>query len=519
MLPPLGVGGEEGSEQRGVGLRRPGGAVVQQADQGGEPDRVGEQNALVVGVVGGFADPVEEVDGEVIFVLGHSDLAGEGMQVADEGGHHLAQARVGCAGHRGQNHVGDAVCILDDAVARHFPRRGRCGRVHVLLLLQSIAGRFTQSIARCQEKAYKKFMAPSRPARLPRPAPESPSDAAPPLPRGATLQQVADAAGVHRSTASRALNPETARLISPDVVARIAETARRLGYRRDLLAASLRTSRTHLVGMLVPDLANPVFAPIVAGVEAALAEHGYAVLVAHAGSDAIGLELVEGLVARRAEGLILATAHARDPVIARCVELGLPTVLVNRADPEGRLSAVTPDDREGMRLAVRRLVGLGHRHIGHIAGPQDVSTGSLRAEGFRSAMAEAGMAPGPVVEADAYTREAGEDAAERLLSRQRGLTAIAAANDLLALGALRALSARGLSCPDDVSVTGHNDMPLVDMVQPPLTTIRIFHDRIGREGARLLLDRIARPDAPLVQIRTSPELIVRASTAAPPGGR
>jgi len=335
----------------------------------------------------------------------------------------------------------------------------------------------------------------------------------------ATLQQVADAAGVHRSTASRALNPETAGMISPDVVARIAEAASRLGYRRDLLAASLRTSRTRLVGTLVPDLANPVFAPILAGVEAALAERRYAVLVAHARNDESGLELVDGLVARRVEGLILATAHARDPVLARCIELGLPTVLVNRADPEGRLSAVTPDDREGMRLAVRRLVDLGHRCIGHIAGPQDVSTGLLRAEGFRSAMAEAGLTPGPVVQADAYTREAGEAAAERLLARQGGLTAIAAANDLLALGALRALAARGLSCPEDISITGHNDMPLVDMVQPPLTTIRIFHDRIGREGARLLLDRIARPDAPPVQIRTSPELIVRASSAAPPGGR
>jgi len=369
-----------------------------------------------------------------------------------------------------------------------------------------------------------KFMAPQNDVPLPRPAPESPleiatAEVALAVPRGATLQQVADAAGVHRSTASRALNPETAGMISPDVVARIAEAARCLGYRRDLLAASLRTSRTRLVGMLVPDLANPVFAPILAGVEAALAERRYAVLVAHARSDEIGLDLVESLVARRVEGLILATAHARDPVIARCLELGLPTVLVNRADQEGRLSAVTPDDRDGMRLAVRRLVDLGHRSIGHIAGPQDVSTGLLRAEGFRSAMAEAGLTPGPVVQADAYTREAGEAAAERLLARQGGLTAIAAANDLLALGALRAFAARGLSCPDDISITGHNDMPLVDMVQPPLTTIRIFHDRIGREGARLLLDRIARPDAPPVQIRTSPELIVRASAAAAPGGR
>ena len=134
-------------------------------------------------------------------------------------------------------------------------------------------------------------------------------------------------------------------------------------------------------------------------------------------------------------------------------------------------------------------------------------------------MAEAGLAPGPVVPAGACTREAGEGAAERLLARDGGLTAIAAANDRIALGALRALSARGLSCPGDISVSGHNDMPLVDMVQPPLTTIRIFHDRIGREGARLLLDRIARPEAAPTEIRTTPELILRASTAAPRVGR
>ncbi len=330
----------------------------------------------------------------------------------------------------------------------------------------------------------------ARPLRFP---PESRSEAAPPLTRPANLQHVADAAGVHRSTASRALNPETARLISPDVAARVAETARRLGYRRDLIAASLRTSRSGLVGMLVPDLANPVFAPIIAGVEAALAERRYAVLVADAASDAVGLDLVEGLAARRVEGLILATAHTRDPVLARCLELGMPTVLVNRADPEERLSAVTPDDREGMRLAVLRLVALGHRRIAHIAGPQDVSTGLLRADGFVRAMAEAGLPAGPIVPASNYTREAGLDAAERLLACSSRPTAIAAANDLLALGAIRALSGLGLRCPDDISVTGHNDMPLVDIVQPPLTTIRIFHDRIGREGARLLLDCIARP--------------------------
>jgi LacI family transcriptional regulator len=339
----------------------------------------------------------------------------------------------------------------------------------------------------------------------------------PPAPsRAATLQHVADAAGVHRSTASRALNPETAGLISPDVVARVADTAARLGYRRDLLAASLRTSRTRLIGVLVPDLANPVFAPILAGAESALAEHGYAVLFANVrDGDVAAPDLVDSLIARRAEGLILATARERDPVLARCLDRGLPTVLVNRADAEGRLPAVTPDDHQGMRLAVLHLIGLGHRRIGHLAGPQDVSTGRLRAKGFRDAMREAGLTPGPVVAAAAYTREAGRVAAERLLALRPRVTAVAAANDLLALGTYQALAARGLACPGDVSVTGHNDMPLVDMVQPPLTTVRILHDQIGREGARLLLDRIARPDAPLAQVLTVPELIVRASAAPP----
>jgi LacI family transcriptional regulator len=329
----------------------------------------------------------------------------------------------------------------------------------------------------------------------------------------ATLQQVADAAGVHRSTASRALNPETSHLISPDVGVRVAEVAARLGYRRDLLAASLRTSRTRLVGVLVPDLANPVFAPILAGIERALAEHDYAVLIAEARGVNEGLELVDSLVGRRSEGLILATVREDDPVLARCLEHGLPTVLVNRADPAGRVAAATPDDRKGMALAVQHLVGLGHRCIGHLAGPQDISTGKLRAQGFRAAMREAGLKVGPIEPATAYTREAGQVAAERLLDRRAGLTAIAAANDLLALGVYRALAARGLACPDAVSVTGHNDMLLVDMVHPPLTTVRIAHEQLGSEAARLLLDRIVRPDVPASQVRTAPALILRKSTA------
>lgn len=333
--------------------------------------------------------------------------------------------------------------------------------------------------------------------------------------RPATLQDVADAAEVHRSTASRALNPNTAAMITPDVVARVAEAARLLGYRRDLVAAGMRNNRTGLVGMLVPDIANPVFAPILAGAEGALSEAGYAVLIANANrGDAELLCLVEGLWARRAEGLILATAHDKDPLIARCIAEARPAVLVNRTDLAGRLSASTSDDRAGMRLTVGHLVSLGHRRIAHLAGPPAVSTGTLRAEGYRRAMRAADLPLGPVVAATAYTREAGRAAASALLDRG-GFTAIATANDLLALGAFQELQARGLQCPRDISVTGHNDMALVDMVQPPLTTARVDLALIGRQAAALLLDRIRNPGAPIRHFLAKPELVARASTAAP----
>lgn len=330
------------------------------------------------------------------------------------------------------------------------------------------------------------------------------------------LQAVADAAGVHRSTASRALNPATRHLVAGDVARRIIETARQLGYRRDAIAASLRTGRSRLVGVVVPDIANPVFGPILRGIESALASAGYSCLLANVGRDeAEQMRLVEELMERRVDGLILATARKDDPVLGACLDAGTPTVLVNRAEERERASAVVSDDRAGMILAVRHLASLGHRRIGHLAGPQDLSTGALRREGFVAAIRQLGLADENAwIEAAAYTREAGEVAAAEILSRF-DVTAIAAANDLLALGAYRAVAARGLRCPADISIVGHNDMPLVDMVEPPLTTIRISHLRMGEEAARLLLRGIESPGSKPERIVTEPELVRRASTAPP----
>ena len=328
-----------------------------------------------------------------------------------------------------------------------------------------------------------------------------------------TLQLVADAAGVHRSTASRALNPDTAHLLSTAVAKRIQAASAALGYRRDLLAASLRTRRSGLVGIMVPDLANPVFGPVLAGIEAVLGVSGYTSLIVNSDDDDYLARATENLIARRIEGMVLATARKNDRSLAVCLEAGMPTVMINRAEDEPSVSAVISDDVEGMELAVGHLLSLGHRAIGHIAGPANLSTGVRRRAGFEATMAQAGLT-GPIVTAVSFTRAAGLTAAHELMAHQR-LTAIAAANDMLALGAYQALADLGLSCPGDMSITGHNDMPMVDMVQPPLTTVRIHPEQIGRDAAELLLAHIRDPAAIVTVRMRPPEFVLRASTSPP----
>jgi LacI family transcriptional regulator len=157
-------------------------------------------------------------------------------------------------------------------------------------------------------------------------------------------------------------------------------------------------------------------------------------------------------------------------------------------------------------------VGLGHRRIGHIAGPQNVSTGLWRKEGFSNAMAALGLPEGPIVVAESYSRKSGFLAARALLAAHK-VTAIAVANDLLALGAYAALAERGLRCPHDVSIFGYNDMPLMDLVEPPLSTIRINPEELGhRAGKRVLKAIRAGELVPEFDV-LEPTLVLRRSTA------
>ncbi|MFC5326184.1 LacI family DNA-binding transcriptional regulator [Bradyrhizobium oligotrophicum] len=332
-----------------------------------------------------------------------------------------------------------------------------------------------------------------------------------------TIKDVAARCGVHPSTVSRALSPAMKHLVAADVANRIQAAANALGYRLNRAAKGLRTGRSGLIGVLAPDIADPGFPPVLSGIADHLHAQGYATIVADVGTEGSEQDLVDRLIAHGIDGLVLATVMLDDAIVTHCLDSALPVVLVNRLDRGARLPSVAGDDEGGMRLAVEHLVALGHKRIGHVAGPQEISTGARRRAGFEASLGDAGLASRnmPVETAPTYTRAAGREAALRLLGRKPRPTAIVAANDLLALGVYDALAARGLACPDDVSVVGHNDMPFVDMVSPPLTTVRIAQHDMGEAAARLLLDRITDPAGTREHLVLPPTLIVRGSTAPP----
>jgi LacI family transcriptional regulator len=327
-----------------------------------------------------------------------------------------------------------------------------------------------------------------------------------------TIRDVAQAAGVHVSTVSRALNPEKRALISEEVLRVVEEAAQRLGYRPNRAASALRTGRTHTIGVLVPDITNPVFPPILQGIEASAAARGYFVFVTNVMDHALARPVVERMLAQQVDGLVMAIATRDDPLVDFLKKAGMHTVLVNRADESGRLPAVVSDDRLAMKLAVDHLVAAGHRRIAHLAGPQNVPTGVARRQGVEQALRDRGLELACVAECEGYSREAGRKAMAQLLAQNDQPEAVVCCNDLVALGAYDLLRAQGLRVPQDISITGHNDMPLVDMVDPPLTTIRLPHRELGWRAAEMLFDEIEGKALSASTVVLRPELVVRAST-------
>jgi LacI family transcriptional regulator len=316
------------------------------------------------------------------------------------------------------------------------------------------------------------------------------------------------------STVSRVLNDQAATgRITADTEERIREVALRLGYRRNTIARALRTGRTLVVGMVVPDVANLYQAEITRAAGDVFSGKGYSLILASTDDNPAHAESqVSAMLGVQAEGLMYGVARGDDAVLAGIIEEDIPVVLFNRAASDMEVSAVLPDDHDGTRLAVQHLISLGHTRIVHVGGPEDVSSTVNRLEAFEETLRAADLT-GSHQFTQRQTEDEGYRVTATLLEERPDTTAVLAANDRLALGAIDAIRDTGRACPGDISVVGFNDMPYTDRFSPPLTTIRISQNELGARTARLLLETIADPRrAPETQL-VSAQLVVRGSTA------
>lgn len=329
----------------------------------------------------------------------------------------------------------------------------------------------------------------------------------------ARIEDIARQAGVHPGSVSRALRGIPGK-VSAETRARILRIAADLGYQPNLLAASLRTRRTDQVGVVVPDIGNPLFAPILQALETELSQQGLVCLVMQPPQAAAErIAAIGSLASRQLSGLLVLAAEVDDPMLDEIRRLRLPAVLVNRGSSDRGFSSVVNDDQESVRLVLDHLTGLGHRRIAHLAGPKASTTGIARRDAFVELAPRYGLVDPVVIESSAFTREAGAIATRQLLARGSAPpTAVFAANDLIALGAVAVLRERSLAVPEDLSLVGHNDMPLMDLIEPPLTTVHVAVDQMGRHAARMLLDVIADPHEATSTRVLMPRLVVRGST-------
>jgi DNA-binding LacI/PurR family transcriptional regulator len=328
-----------------------------------------------------------------------------------------------------------------------------------------------------------------------------------------TLHDVATASGVSAQTVSRVINQRPD--VSAATRARVWETIRRLGYKPNVLARGLVSQRSHVVGIITLTLDDFFRAEVLTGLEKQARAQGYACQMTFTNDSADDLpELVDAMLARQVDGIALLTPkHFNYPEL----HLDVPVVAVAHTLDNPRAINVDVDNVDGAYQAVRYLLSMGHQAIGQISGPMDWIPAADRIEGARRALAEHQLAVSPRswVECQDWTLQGGYDAARRLLAQYPELTAIFCHNDLIALGAYRALREANRRIPDDVSVIGYDDLPLCQFINPPLASVRQPSHGLGQLIAQLLITAIEHAEPYRQDMLVPAELMVRGSVVAP----
>ena len=318
----------------------------------------------------------------------------------------------------------------------------------------------------------------------------------------ATLLDIAKKLNISIATVSRALNDRPG--VGSDLRQRVIETANELGFVPNMAARSLVTSRTQTIGFVIhpfdqPFSSDPFYFPILMAMEAELVNQDYHIMLTSVNNDSLtNLRMVEQ---SRVDGLILAGPNLNPQFVAATLNQGIPVVLI--------------DNKPGYRKAnviLTHVAGHGHTRIAHIGGPLEWVSNRHRYNGYRAAMRDNGLAENVrAIHKDSTTIATGEQAAAELLDSPEPPTAIFAANDSMALGAARAAAARGLSIPGDLALVGFDNISVAEHFSPPLTTVRIFKEQIGRMAAHRILELVNEPDIPPVESSVSTELVTRQS--------
>src|SRR3984957_6516643 len=331
------------------------------------------------------------------------------------------------------------------------------------------------------------------------------------LSKSASIYDVARESRVSVFTVSAVVNDK--RHVGQKLRKRVEAAIQKLNYRPNLIARSLAKQRTHTIGMIVPDIANPFFPMVVRGAEDAAQKHGYNLLLCNSDDSLVKEESsIELLLSKRVDGILLtkATEDFRPSIRQMIKQVDVPFVLVMRTYPKLTKDAVITDDYQGAYDAVSHLARSGRRRIGLISGPLKVSNALARWQGFHDALKAQGLAfeQQLVIEGD-YRIDSGFRAGHALLSHRPD--GIYVANHLMTIGLLKAAEEMGLTCPDDFGLVSFDDYPWLGVFRPKLTTVELPKHQLGIEAAELLIERISGDRSKPLLRKLQPELRIRES--------
>jgi DNA-binding LacI/PurR family transcriptional regulator len=331
----------------------------------------------------------------------------------------------------------------------------------------------------------------------------------------ATIYDVAKEAGVSSATVSRVLAGRDT--VAEATRVHVLGVAERMGYRINQVARSLSSRTSDMVAVMLPDITNPFFSELVKGVQSAAFRRGLTTLICNTENDpALERRYLDGLLASQVRYILVVGLTLDSETVQGYVSAGLTFIALDRPLQHSSAVLVQSDNRGGGELAVRHLIGLGHRRIAHIAGPADVPLSADRRQGYLDAVRAAGIDVDDalLVESE-FSEQGGARAFEELVRRGGGFTAIFAADDLIAMGALASARQSGRSVPEDLSLVGFDDVLHVRFTAPPLTTVRQDAMAMGDRAVDVIATDAERPTGTVV---LPVSLVIRGSTSSPPKG-